>query len=236
MKQLYHRIPAFDFLNTRLLSCWNDWDLQIPILSISVSNLANNGRRMRFETLNYPPNDETVPNTLPPATTIDASELRRPLASEVSAGFDFMTLQRFIDVGLDSICMWDRDGNGLEFYSRFVELPYEGAYHGAGVLCVGYAEPHPRSIRRIALPADFSSPIQVLVLSVVVHGVNFESGLILKSRIGSHITMVSGAFPFTIEISASFNDNVAQLSHRRGGHFQPERRLTEYSQEPLREK
>ena len=187
------------------------------------------------ETLHYPPNDKSVPYTLPPTTTIDASELRAPLASEVSAGFDFITLQGFKDVGLDSICMWDRDGNGLEFYSRLVEFSHEGAYGGAGVLCVGYAEPNLGSIRRIALPADFSSSIQALVLSVVEFGLKFESGLILKSRIGSHITMVSGAFPFTIEISTSFNDDVAQLSYRRGGHFQPERELSEYSQEPLRE-
>jgi hypothetical protein len=149
------------------------------------------------------PKDDSVFHATLPKTTMDVSALKTSLNGELATGFERITFQDFDDVGLDSICLWRSDGSGLEFYSALVELPAQDAYCEVGVLCVGYPDPALSLLRGIDLPEDFAFALSPLTLTVVENGTTFESALVLRGRSGSQLTIVSGAFPFTVEITSS---------------------------------
>jgi hypothetical protein len=120
------------------------------------------------------------------------------------------------------ITLWRPDGSGLRVHSEAVEI---GERMEIGVLRFSHLKSPSGSEVMLPIAPEFSQQVDAFKLLVHESGVAAESGILLRARNGSEITIVAAAFPFMIALTG-----VVQRPHI----FEPEYPMEDYERLRIR--
>jgi hypothetical protein len=145
-----------------------------------------------------------------------------PLAVEVTKPIRYVSIE-FEPHGKPMyITLWRPDGSGLRVHSEAHEIAERMEI---GVLRFSHLESSTGS--EVMLPIDPEFNQQVDAFKLVAHesGVKAESGILLRAKSGSEITIAAAAFPFMIAVNG-----VVQRPHI----FEPEYPMGDFERLPIR--
>jgi len=112
------------------------------------------------------------------------------------------------------------DGSGLRFSVVMVDLAERVE---VGVLSIESAEKNYFPEELFALPPTFQQKLLPERLVLETDYGSIDSGLVLTASDGDQLVLVSGVYPYTIEVKASF----------AAGRFEPEYRIDKYVRQPI---
>lgn len=120
------------------------------------------------------------------------------------------------------ITLWRPDGSGLRVHSEVREIAERME---VGVLCFTYRESP--SDGEVTFPVDpeFDQQVDAFKLVVNESGVRAESGILLRAKSGSEITIAAAAFPFMIAVNGVVE---------RPQIFEPEYPMEDFERLPFR--
>jgi len=114
------------------------------------------------------------------------------------------------------ITLWRRDGSGLQVHSELREIAERMEI---GVLCFTHVKSPSVGEVVLCIAPEFDEQVDAFKLVAYESGTEAESGIVLRARNGSEITIVAAAFPFMIAING-----VGQRPHI----YEPEYPLDSY--------
>ena len=148
-------------------------------------------------------------------TTSLAAELKRPVR-KVS-----------IDIvhpawGPRFLALWHRDGTGLKIFSQMHDIAERSEI---GVLNFEKADAPADDETMVDVSSAFDCNVEAFKLILDEEGTRAECGLALQANNGDQITIVPGAFPYSLAILGVF----ASTPHI----FEPEYQLDRYTRVPI---
>lgn len=120
------------------------------------------------------------------------------------------------------ITLWRPDGSGLRVHSEAHEIAQRMEI---GVLRFTHLDSPSGSEMMLPINPEFNQQIDAFRLVVHESGVKAESGIVLRAKNGSEITIAAAAFPFMIAV-----DGVVQRPHI----FEPEYPMEDFERLPIR--
>lgn len=96
------------------------------------------------------------------------------------------------------ITLWRPGGSGLRVHSEVHEIAERMEI---GVLRFGHFKSPSGSEAMLPIAPEFNQQVDAFKLVVHESGVTAESGILLRARNGSEISIVAAAFPFMIAVS-----------------------------------
>jgi hypothetical protein len=140
------------------------------------------------------------------------------LKEECNRGLLRVSLERANHGRPFSICLWPENGSGIRVQSTMHDL---GPRLEVGSLVFSKAECDDGTSEAISLPNCFHGELELERLLYVDETSIVESGLVMMAPTGEELIIVSGAFPYTVEISIVGSNQ----------DFQPENPLASYKRE-----
>jgi hypothetical protein len=99
-----------------------------------------------------------------------------------------------------SVTLWRLDGTGLRIDSKMHDV---APGREVGVLRFARISAPPKAELSAAIDVAFSNEITALKLTIEESGTSADSGIILRAD-SQEITIVAGAFPFSLAVSGAF--------------------------------
>lgn len=145
-----------------------------------------------------------------------------PLAVEVTKPIRYVSIE-FEPHGKPMyVTLWRPDGTGLRIHSEVHEIAERMEI---GVLCFSHLKSLSGTEVMLPVAPEFNQQFDAFKLIVNESGVRAESGLLLRARNGSEITIAAAAFPFMIAIKG-----VVERPHI----FEPEYPMEDFEPIPIR--
>jgi hypothetical protein len=119
------------------------------------------------------------------------------------------------------ITLWRPDGRGLRVHSEVREIAERME---VGVLCFTHLESSSGGETMFSIDPEFNRQVDAFKLVVHESGVRAESGILLKAKSGSEITITAAAFPFMIAVIG-----VVERPHI----FEPEYPMEDFERLPI---
>lgn len=120
------------------------------------------------------------------------------------------------------ITLWRPDGSGLQVHSEVREIAERME---VGVLCFTHLKSPSGDETMFSIDPEFNRQVDAFKLVVHESGVKAESGILLKVKSGSEITITAAAFPFMIAVNG-----VVDRPHI----FEPEYPMEDFERIPIR--
>jgi hypothetical protein len=120
------------------------------------------------------------------------------------------------------ITLWRTDGSGLRVHSEVREIAERME---VGVLCFTHLKSPSGDEMMFSIDPEFNRQVDAFKLVVHESGVTAESGILLKAKSGSEITITAAAFPFMIAVNG-----VVDRPHI----FEPEYPMEDFERLPIR--
>jgi hypothetical protein len=120
------------------------------------------------------------------------------------------------------ITLWRPDGSGLRVHSEAHEIAERMEI---GVLRFSHLQSSSGNGETFPIAPEFNQQVDAFKLVVHESGVKAESGILLRAKSGSEITIAAAAFPFMIAVNG-----VVQRPHI----FEPEYPMEDFERLPIR--